>query len=204
VRGPRAVLRGIETREALLLAFFAVFVVLAKAALRWHLHVPGHSMFATACFLLLARACVARPWAASVTGLLAGLATAALGMGKGGPILVVKLLLPGLVVDAGARLPLRPRALHWAVLGALAGATGFFPTAAVEGLAGAPADLVLQHALVSGGAKAVFGAVGGVAAAAIARRLDDHGLLGPAGPRVRTDASGAGDPKRRGARTTAG
>lgn len=175
--GPRAALRRIETREALLLAFFAVFVVLAKAALRWHLHVPGHAMFATALFLLLARACVAQPFAASATGLLAGLATAALGMGQGGPILVVKLLLPGLVVDAGARLPLRPRALHFATLGALAGAVAFFPAAAVEALAGVPGDLVLRHALVSAGAKAGFGALGGLAAAAIARRLDDHGLL---------------------------
>ena len=58
MRGPIAALRRLETREALLLAFFATFIVLAKAALRWHLHVPGHVMFATALFLLLARACV--------------------------------------------------------------------------------------------------------------------------------------------------
>jgi hypothetical protein len=183
LRGPGTALRRIETREALLLAFFAIFIVLARAALRWHLHVPGHSMFGTALFLLLARACVAQPWAASATGLLAGLATAALGMGQGGPILILRMLLPGLVVDAGARLRARGArgapfgALEGAVIGALAGSVTFFPTALVEALAGTAGDLVVRHALVSAGAKAVFGALGGLAAAAIARRLDDHGLL---------------------------
>ena len=182
MRGPGAALRRLETREALLIAFFAAFVVLAKAALRWHLHVPGHSMFATALLLVLARTCVPRFGAATATGLLAGLVTAALGMGKGGPLLVLKLLLPGLVVDLGARLPL-PATARAVALGAAAGASGFFPTAAVDALAGLPADLVLQHALVSAGAKAAFGALGGWAAAAIARRLEAHGLL-PAGPAV--------------------
>ena len=105
MRGPAAALRRIETREALLLAFFATFIVLAKAALRWHLHIPGHVMFATALFLLLARYCVPRAGAATVVGLLAGLVCAALGMGKGGPLIVIRLVLPGLVVDAGAALP---------------------------------------------------------------------------------------------------
>ncbi len=96
MRGPAAALRRLETREALLLAFFATFIVLAKAALRWHLHIPGHAMFATALFLLLARACVPRMGAATAVGLLAGLVCAALGMGKGGPLIAVKLVLPGL------------------------------------------------------------------------------------------------------------
>jgi len=81
-------------------------------------------------------------------------------MGKGGPLLVLKLLLPGLVVDLGARLPLAP-APRAALVGALAGASGFFPSAAVEALAGAPADLVPQHARVSAVGEAAFGALGG-------------------------------------------
>jgi hypothetical protein len=153
--------------------------VLAKAALRWHLHVPGHSMFATALFLVLARACVPRAGAATATGLLAGIATALLGMGKGGPMLVVKLVLPGAIVDLGARLRVGSASLRGALVGALAGASGFFPSAAVEMMVGAPSDVVLQHALVSAGGKAVFGALGGWAAAGVARRLADHGLLPP-------------------------
>ena len=95
--------RAFDTREALLLAFFATFVVLTKAALRWHLHLPGHSMFSIALLLVLARACVRRPATASLVGLLAGVACALLGMGKGGPLIALKLALPGVVIDLGAR-----------------------------------------------------------------------------------------------------
>lgn len=179
MRGPAAALRRLETREALLLAFFATFAVLAKAALRWHLHVPGHVMFSTVLFLMLARACVPRAGSATAVGLLAGLACAALGMGKGGPLIVVKLVLPGLVVDAGAALPRRvvPEAAWGVILGAAAGASDFFPAAAVELLAGVPSALVVQHAALSAGAKAAFGALGGWAAVAIIRRLREHGII---------------------------
>lgn len=178
MRSPAAALRSLETREVLLLACFASLVVLGKAAMRWHLHVPGHAMVATVLFLALARMCVARTGSATAAGLLAGAVCAALGMGKGGPLIVLKLALPGLVLDAGAALPGRaPGALRWALFGALAGATGFFPVAVVEALAGAPADVVLSHALVSAGSKAAFGALGGWAAAVIGARLKVHGVL---------------------------
>jgi hypothetical protein len=171
--------RAFDTREALLLAFFATFIVLAKGALRWHLHVPGHAMFTTALFLVVARACVRRPAAATLVGLLAGIACALLGMGKGGPIVALKLMLPGVVVDLGATWSRKSLAVAWwgALIGALAGASQFLPVALVEALAGLDADLVLAHAALSAGAKAGFGALGGAAGAVIAARLRHHGLL---------------------------
>ena len=171
--------RAFDTREALLLAFFATFVVLAKAALRWHLHVPGHSMFTTALLLVVARACVKRPTAATLVGLLAGIACALLGMGKGGPIVALKLLLPGVVVDLGARWKSEHLSVVWwaALIGAAAGASDFLPVALVETLAGFDADLVLAHAAFSAGTKAGFGALGGAAGAVIVARLRHHGLL---------------------------
>jgi hypothetical protein len=171
--------RAFDTRELLLLAFFATFIVLARAALRWHLHVPGHSMFPTALFLVVARACVRRPAAATLVGLLAGIACALLGMGKGGPIVALKLVLPGIVVDLGARLSRERLSVIWqaALIGAVAGASHFLPVALVEWLAGLDADLVLAHAAFSAGTKAGFGALGGAAGAVIVARLRHHGLL---------------------------
>ena len=171
--------RAFDTREVLLLAFFATFVVLTKAALRWHLHLPGHSMFSIALLLVLARACVRRPAAASLVGLLAGIACALLGMGKGGPLIVLKLALPGIVVDLGACWSGERLAVVWraALIGAAAGASHFLPVALVESLAGLDADLILAHAALSAGTKAGFGALGGAAGAVIAARLQHHGLL---------------------------
>lgn len=179
-RAPRW--RELETREALLLAFFATFVVGARAALRWHLHIPGHAMLTAGLLLVLARACVPRAAAATAVGGLAGLACTALGMGQDGPFIVLKLLLPGVFVDAGWAL--LPRALppvaRGALLGAGAGATQFLPVALVEGLAGLAPEVVLAHALVAAGTKALFGAVGGAAGLAIAERLRHHGVIAPA------------------------
>lgn len=171
--------RQLDTREALLLAFFATFVVLAKAALRWHLHVSGHAMFTTALLLVIARACVRRPGAATLVGLLSGIACALLGMGNGGPLLVLKLVLPGIVVDLGAAWnPDRfPETWRSSVIGAAAGASHFVPVALIETLAGLPPDLILAHASLSAAAKAGFGALGGAGGAVIASRLRHHGLL---------------------------
>ena len=171
--------RAFDTREALLLAFFATFIVLAKAALRWHLHVPGHSMFTTALFLVVARACVKRPTAATLVGVLAGIACALMGMGKGGPMIALKLVLPGVMVDLGALSSGERLSVTWqaALIGAAAGASHFLPVALVERLAGLDADLVLAHAALSAGTKAGFGALGGAAGAVIVARLRHHGLL---------------------------
>jgi len=172
-------MRNLETREALLLAFFATFVVLARAAMRWHLHIPGHAMLPNVLLLVLARACVERAAAATITGTLAGLACAALGMGSGGPLIVLKLMLPGLALDLGWQrsAAVRNHLLRGALLGVCAGATHFLPIALVEGLAGVAAPVVLSHALLVASSKAAFGGLGGALGMAISVRLRHHGLI---------------------------
>jgi len=170
----------IETRDAMLIAGFAIFLVAARAAMRWHLHVPGHSMIATAFGLVLVRSCVDRRAASTLCGVLAGVTCAALGMGKGGPLVALKLALPGAVVDA-CRLgrdgyaPLSLLQGTW--IGALAGAAGFVPLVAVEWLSDVEPRLIALHALASAGGKAFFGAAGGVAGAWVAGELRHHGVL---------------------------
>jgi len=174
-------LRPVETREALLIAFFATFLVAGRAALRWHLHIPGHAMLPTAFALVLVRSCVDRRSAASLCGGIAGIAVTALGMGKGGPLIVLKLLLPGAVVDLGWLATKRASSslAGGVVLGALAGLTGFLPVVVVEGLAGMEPRLIAIHAATAAGTKALFGAAGGWAGAWVARELRHHGLLEP-------------------------
>ncbi len=176
----------IGTREAMLIALFAVFLVAARAAMRWHLHVPGHSMIAVAFGLVLVRSCVDRRSAATLCGVLAGVACAALGMGKGGPLIVLKLALPGAVVDLcqlvrGERAS--PSLLRGACVGALAGASGFVPLVALEWMADVDPQLIALHALASAGGKALFGSVGGAAGAWVAAELRHHGVLAAASPR---------------------
>jgi len=171
---------GRAARDLLVLALLAGLLVASRAAMRWHLNLPGHSMLPASALLLLARVAVPGRLAASTTGMLAGVAVALLGMGRGGPLLVLKLWLPGVVVDLGAAaLPggLRFRPVPFALLGGAAGLATFAGTAAVELLAGMEPRLVAVHALAASVAKAAFGAAGGLAACAVATRLRAHGLV---------------------------
>lgn len=182
----RAIAR-IETREALLIALFATLLVAARAALRWHLHVPGHAMFASAFGLVLVRSCVDLRFAGTLCGLLAGAACAALGMGKGGPLIVLKLALPGAIVDlaslgGGAGGRANVSILGGACVGALAGASGFAPVLLIEWLTDVDPSLIALHALVAASTKSAFGAAGGAAAAWVARELRHHGVLDRASP----------------------
>jgi hypothetical protein len=189
---PRALDR-LATREALLIALFATFLGGARAALRWHVHVPGHAMIATTFGLVLVRSCVDRRTAGTLCGLLAGVVCAALGMGKGGPLVVLKLALPGAAVDLcsargeGGRAAISvPRGL---VIGAVAGAIGFAPLVVVESLANVEPQLIALHALSSASGKALFGAAGGAAGAWVARELRHHGLIGDVPSSARREAA---------------
>jgi len=171
----------LATRELLLIAFFATFLIAARAALRWHLHIPGHAMLASAFGLVLVRSCVDRRTAGTCCGVIAGVAAAALGMGKGGPLLVLKLALPGAVIDLGfwtrRRLDSPISIATGAVFGAVAGLVGVGPVVVVEWLAGADTSVIALQVLASGIGKTLFGAAGGAAGAWVAIELAHHGLL---------------------------
>lgn len=47
--------RRFTLREGILLGFCATFIILMRAGLRLHLHLPGHVMFFAMFFFLLAR-----------------------------------------------------------------------------------------------------------------------------------------------------
>jgi hypothetical protein len=171
--------RGFTTREALFLGFCATFVVLTRVALRWHLNLPGHSALFLAFFLLLGRACVPRTGAATFVGGVAGVVVALLGMGRGGPLLLLKLLLPGLVVDAGAAFAPRfaGRVAICALLGALSTLPRGLVLAPLEWLLGMDAELLILKTVLASAAAMVFGAVGGALVPPIYRRLAANGLL---------------------------
>jgi hypothetical protein len=168
-------------KESLFLGFCAALLVITKAALRWHLGISGHAMLLTAFFLLLARGCVPFRGAASVTGLLAGITAAVLGMGKGGPLVVGKFLLPALAVDFGALvLPwMLESYLLCALVGALAGATKFFGTIAIDLLVGMEPAIAWRHSLFEAGAAMAFGALGGLCVPPVLRRLCAYGVIAP-------------------------
>jgi len=166
-------------REAVLLCFCATFIVLTRAGLRLHLHLPGHVMFFTMFFLLLARGCVPKLGSATLVGLITSLASVLLGMGVGGPMVLIKFLLPALVVEvAGFISPCFVTSmLACAAVGLLASTTRAAVSTGVEYLIGMEEEIILRKALIAGMLNGVWGALGCLAVPSIIRRLRLNGLI---------------------------
>jgi len=174
-------MKHLTLKDSLFLGFCAALLIITKAAFRWHLGISGHAMLFTTFFLLLAGGCVRFRGAASVTGFLAGIAAALLGMGKGGPLVVGKFLLPALAIDLGALLLpwLFGSLLLCALVGAAAGATKFFGTIAIDLLVGMDPAIVWRHSLIEAAAAMVFGALGGLCVPPVLSRLRAYGVISP-------------------------
>jgi len=172
-------MRRIPLKDSLFLGFCAVFILLFRAVFRLHLHIPGHAMFFTVFFLLIARASVNRLPAALFTGMLAGLGALVLGIGKAGPMLFAKFMLPGLVIDLAALL--LPGLFHSTLLcllvAGLAGASKFLDTWVVDWLIGMDRQVMLQHALFEGGTAMAFGLLAGLLVVPVIRKLQSHGVI---------------------------
>ena len=171
--------RSLELKEALFLGFCAVCILIGKMAFHWKLHVPGHSMFFVMFFLLLAKGCVAHRFSAAFTGLLAGLMSLLLGMGTGGPVHLLKYVVPGLVLDGfGLLLPgLTLRYATCLLAAAAASFSKFFGNAAVDWLVGMDTAVLLQHALLQSLSAMLFGVAGSVLVVPVMHRLRAHGLV---------------------------
>jgi hypothetical protein len=176
----------LSLKDALFLGFCALFILLTKTGLRLHLKIPGHAMFFTVFFLLIARGCVQHRLAATFSGLLAGLMAMILGMGKGGPLILLKFAFPGLVVDMMAIVVpgLFESVLLCIFTAGLAGATRFVSTVLVDYLTGMDLEILLQHAVIQSAGNIVFAMAGGIAVPTVIHNLKAYGAvqIQPHGP----------------------
>ncbi len=172
----------LSLKDALFLGFCAVLILSAKAALRFHLKIPGHSMLFTLFFLLLARGCVHHKLSASFAGLLAGVMAIILGMGKGGPLILIKYLLPAMVVDVMAGVlgaVLFQSMLLCALTAVLAASMRFISDVVVDWLAGMDLVVLIRHATIQTLSNVLFGVVGALGVPAVIRKLKAFGAIEP-------------------------
>lgn len=166
-------------KDALFLGFCAVFAVLVRVLLRLHLHISGHAMIIKVFFLMLGRASTPCRYGASFTALLAGTAAMFLGFGKAGPLIIVKYLIAGVVIDVAALfLPmLFSSYLLCALVGMAVGSTKFFTAYAVNALVGMDRVVNVQRSLLEAGGAIVFGVAGGLMMPIVIRRLKAYGVV---------------------------
>jgi len=171
--------RRFTLREGILLGFCATFIILARAGLRLHLHLPGHVMFFTMFFYLLARGCVPKIGSATLVGLIVSLASLLLGMGTKGPVVFAKFLLPALLVDiAGYLFPAFVNSMvACALVGAVAAAARALCDTWIEWLSGMEGEIILQKTVITASLFAFYAGLSALAVPSIIRRLRRNGLI---------------------------
>lgn len=166
-------------KDAIFLGFCATFIVITRAGLRLHLNIPGHAMFFMCFFLLLAVGCVPKMWAATIVGLVSGTVAVLLGMGQGGPLMLLRFLFPAIIVDC-ARLVyprLTTSLVACALVGVLAAASRFVTIVLPDMLAGMEWAVVAGHAVITTAMGMGFGGLGSLMVPPIVRRLKAHQMI---------------------------
>jgi hypothetical protein len=171
--------RHLSLSEGLWLGFCATFIIVTKAFLRLHLHLTGHAMFFTMFFFLLGKGAVPKRGAATLVGLVAGILGLMLGMGKEGPLIILRYMLAGFVIDAACAI--YPRVLETslgcALVAAIASTSRAVTLILVEWLAGMETVLIMQHAAIGSVMNILFGVLGSLMVPPIIRRLKAAGLV---------------------------
>ncbi|MGL5358697.1 MAG: core component of ECF transporter [Shewanella sp.] len=166
-------------QDSLFIGFCATLLVALTSILRLKLGLSGHSMLLMSFFYLICYGVMGRFGGISACGLLAGMIAMALGVGKGGPMILLKFALPAVAMDLlGLLLPLA-MALRWrCVILALTGTIAWaLKVALTNVLAGMALELVLLQwgmSVLKGG---VFAILGALLVPPVLARLASHDLL---------------------------
>ncbi|MBY5990705.1 core component of ECF transporter [Ferrimonas balearica] len=167
--------------DALLLGALALLFIAIKSVFRFKLGLTGHSMFFLITTLLLAWGLVPRRGSVLYCGFLAGLLAMVLGVGKGGPLVLLKFLMPALAVELALwLLPLAPWFRGQAMVVGFAGVLAWVGKGALElWLAGAASEVLLVQVgwkLLGG---SLFAGLACLMVPRLLRHLAHHQLIPP-------------------------
>jgi hypothetical protein len=179
MNSPSSLSKRKKLEYLLFLGFCAVFIFITKALLRLHLNIPGHSMFFMIFFLMLANRCVPLKYSATICAILSGLLAIMFGMGKGGPLLILKFIMPAMIIDFFSYLMPSYDQKYWTCMfvAALASSTKFISSFIVDYLLGMDAQLIVYHCLIKSGGAISFGALGSLMVPMVISRLKAYDII---------------------------
>ena len=171
--------KGFNLHDALFIGFCATLLVALKGMLRLKLGLSGHSMFLMSFFYLICYGTVGKRGAISLCGLLAGMMAMILGVGKGGPLLLIKFGLPAIAMDLCLLLLPSVLVLKWrCIILALVATLAWASKGLIEGLL---VGLSPQVVALQFGKSLVFGSFFALLAALLVppvlERLRSHDLI---------------------------
>ncbi|MBV7316032.1 core component of ECF transporter [Shewanella sp. NIFS-20-20] len=172
------ILARFTLQQSLFIGFCACLLVALKSMLKLKLGISGHSMLLMSFFYLICYGACGRIGSITACGLMAGLLSMLLGVGKGGPLILIKYVMPAMAMDLTLLIfpiALMSRSIFiLAVTGALAWGLkdGVF-----RALAGMALDAAALTVAISTAQGLVF-AIGGIALAIpVLKQLKAHDLI---------------------------
>ncbi|MGL4475238.1 MAG: core component of ECF transporter [Shewanella sp.] len=169
----------LSLQDSLFIGFCATLLVALTGMLRLKLGLSGHSMFLMCFFYLICYGVLGRFGSMTACGVIAGIVAMALGVGKGGPMILLKFALPAVAMDLVALvLPLAMN-IHWrCVILGIAGCIAWgLKVALTNILTGMAIDAVLIQwgfSILKGG---FFATLAALLVPPVLARLQAHGLL---------------------------
>ena len=173
--------RSLNLRELLVVGLCAAAFLSTRLVLRLPVHLPGHNAGIFTFFLIVAAGAVGRAPAGTLMAAVSGMLAMVAGIGSDdGPAVVARYVLPGLALDAllVVGVDATGRVGVAASVGAAAALLKLSVSLGWAALIGQPADWLAARMVVGGPIHAVSGAVGGLLAGLLVRRLRRAGLVG--------------------------
>ena len=164
---------NLSLTDTLRLTMFGTLVAIVNDIARMPLHMPGHTSIWWMGILVLGKGLIPKKGAGIVMGIVSGVLVVFMGMDNEGVLVFFKYLMPGVMLDVIA--PLFSYKLESPIIGAICGALA----SVVKMIANVVLGLVLKLPLVfltlgmgfTAVSHVIFGALGGVLAALLIKRL---------------------------------
>jgi len=152
---------------------FGSLMAVSNEILRMPLHMPGHTSIWWMGILLVGKGLVRKFGAGIIMGIVSGILAVVLGLGKEGVFVFFKYFVPGLLIDVLA--PLFKFRLESIIVGAICGALTSLSKLAVNLILGILLNVPMLFLTLGLGftsfTHVLFGAIGGVLAAIVIKRL---------------------------------
>ncbi|MGX9462180.1 core component of ECF transporter [Shewanella sp. A14] len=170
---------SLSLQDSLFVGFCATLLVVLTGLLRLKIGLSGHTMFFTCFFYLICYGVLGRFGSITACGAIAGFVAMALGIGKGGPMILLKFILPAITMDLVALLLPLSMNLHWrCVILGMCGCIAWAGKVALSNmLAGMALDIVFFQWIISIFKGGFFAILGSLLVPPVLARLKAHDLL---------------------------
>lgn len=171
--------RSLSLQDSLFVGFCATLLVALTGLLRLNIGLSGHTMFLTSFFYLICYGVLGRFGSITACGAIAGFVAMALGVGKGGPLILLKFILPAISMDLVALLLPLSMNIHWRCV--ILGISGCIAWAGKVALANALAGMALDVMFIQWGISILqggfFAILGALLVPPVLARLKAHDLI---------------------------